>query len=57
MSSVPEKQASQSMSLHEGEASPRDRDWLIAVVFVAVALLLGILFAVYALAWDGGGHT
>jgi hypothetical protein len=56
MSSVPEHQAAQSMSLHE-DASPNDRDWLIVLAFVALALLLGILFAVYALAWDGGAHT
>ena len=57
MSTVPEQQAQQSMTLHEGETSLEDRDWLIALAFVAFGLLLAVLFTVYALAFDGGAHT
>jgi len=57
MSSVPEKHAPHSMDLQEGVTTPEDRGWLIALIFVAFALAIAILFAVYALAWNGGAHT
>ena len=37
MSSVPEQQTPQAMDPHEGTGWPGDRDWLIALVFFAVA--------------------
>ncbi len=57
MSSIPEKQTETSLDRSEGIAPPEDRAWWIAAAFVALILFLGLLLAVYVLAWDGGAHT
>jgi len=53
VSSTPERQDRQAVYLNEETASPEDRGWVIATVFVGGVLVLAILFTVYLLAWDG----
>ena len=57
MSSIPERQSGTSLDRSEGTAPPDDHAWLIAAIFVAFVLVVGLLLAVYVLAWDGGAHT
>jgi hypothetical protein len=57
MSSTPERQSGTSLEAAGGTAPQDDRAWKIAVAFVALGLVVGILLAVYVLAWDGGAHT
>ena len=57
MSSIPETQIPTSPDRPEGAAPPHDRASLIALIFVVAAVVVGLLLAVYVLAWDGGAHT
>jgi len=41
----------------EGPASPDDHGSWNAAIFVAVALVMAILFTAYVLLWNGGAHT
>jgi hypothetical protein len=45
------------MTDYNDETASPDMGFKIALVFVGVALFLAVLFAVYLLAWDGGGNT
>jgi hypothetical protein len=59
MNSIPEKHGGSpsSMDLTQETGSPeRSGSWT-GVIFLALVLVLAILFTVYVLAWDGGGHT
>ena len=57
MSSIPERRTETSLDRSEGTEPPEDRAWWIAAAFVAFVLVVGLLLAVYVLAWDGGAHT
>ena len=59
MNSIPEKHGASlsSMDLPQEPASPEDSGSWTGVIFLALVLVAAILFTVYVLAWDGGGHT
>jgi hypothetical protein len=55
--SPPDQQDGHSMEHDEGTASPEDRGWWIAAIFVILTLVVAMLFVVYVLLWNGGAHT
>jgi hypothetical protein len=57
MSSIPEKQPPHSLDLHEGAAPPEARGPWFGLFFLVFVLVMAVLFAVYILAWNGGGNT
>ena len=57
MSSIPERQSGTSLDRSEEPCRQQDHAWWIAAIFVAFVLVVGLLLAVYVLAWDGGAHT
>jgi hypothetical protein len=54
VSTFPETE-NQTPMLEESPTGPEP--WVILTIFVGVSLLLGLLLAIYVLAWDGGAHT
>jgi hypothetical protein len=59
MNSIPERRggSSSSMDLTQETGSPEDSGSWTGVIFLALVLVVAILFTVYVLAWDGGAHT
>jgi hypothetical protein len=56
VSSFPETENQQPASL-DAPTGPDPNAWKVAAIVIGVSLLLGLLLAVYVLAWDGGAHT
>jgi len=59
MNSIPERHdgSPSSTDLTQEAGSREDSGSWNGVIFLALVLLLAILFTVYVLAWDGGAHT
>ena len=54
---LPAREARQLTDSNEGPASRADHGSWNAAIFVALLLVMAILFTAYVLLWDGGAHT